>query len=147
MNSNGSPEFQPPSRPFIVEKELSHSIVGSFLEVYNELGFGLVEPLYSRALEIVLRARGFQVDREYPLIVKFRGQQIGFQRLDMLVERRVIVELKSTERLAASDKRQLRSYVKAMGLDLGILLHFGPVLTFYRELGGRCQRRQKADSS
>jgi GxxExxY protein len=111
--------------------------VGCFFDVYNELGYGFVEPLYARALEITMRERGLWVDREYPLIVTFRGEQIGFCRIDMLVERRVVVELKSTERLAESARRQLRSYVTALRLDLGILLHFGPVPKFYRELGGR----------
>lgn len=121
--------------------------MGCFFEVYNELGFGLLETLYARALEITLRDRGLWVDREYPIIVMFRGQQIGFQRIDMLVERRVIVELKSTPRLAESARRQLRSYVTTLGLDLGILLHFGPVPTFYRELGGRRLTRMRANSS
>jgi PD-(D/E)XK nuclease superfamily len=54
----------------------------------------------------------------------------------MSVERRIILELKSTERLAESARRQLRSYVAGFGLDLGMLLHFGPVPRFYRVLGG-----------
>jgi GxxExxY protein len=125
------------SRPAIVEKDLSNVIVGCFFDVYNELGYGFVELIYARALDIALRGRGLLVDREYPIAVAFRGQQIGFHRIDMLVERRVIVELKSTERLAESARRQLRSYVTALGLDLGILLHFGPVPRFHRELGRR----------
>ena len=123
------------SRPPIVEKDLSRVIVGCFFDVYNELGYGFVESIYARALEIALRELGLHVDREYPIGVTFRGQQIGFHRIDMLVEQRVIVELKSTERLADSARRQLRSYVTAAGLDLGILLHFGPAPKFYRELG------------
>jgi GxxExxY protein len=137
MNSNGSAESQGSSHRVIIEKELSHAIVGCFFEVYNELGYGFLESLYARALEITMQGRGLRVDREYPVIVTFRGQQIGFHRVDMLVEQRVIVELKSTERLAESGRRQLRSYVTALGLDLGILLHFGPVPRFHRELGGR----------
>jgi GxxExxY protein len=137
MNSNGADESQPASRPVIVEKELSRIIVGCFFDVYNELGYGLVESLYARALETTLRASGLHVDREYPMIVTFRGQQIGFHRVDMIVERRIVLELKSTERLAESAKRQLRSYVTGLGVDLGILLHFGPMPRFYRVLGGR----------
>jgi GxxExxY protein len=139
-------ESRSSSRPVIVEKDLSHTIVGCFFEVYNELGYGLVEPLYARALEITMRERGLRVDREYQLIVTFRGEQIGFYRIDMLVERRVIVELKSTERLAESARRQLRSYVTALRLDLGILLYFGPVPKFYRELGGRRWTRLRTHS-
>ena len=119
----------------IVERDLSHVIVGCFFDVYNELGYGFVESIYARALDITLRGRGLQVDREYPIPVTFRGQQIGFHRIDMLVQHCVIVELKSTERLAESARRQLRSYITALGTELGILLHFGPVPKFYRELG------------
>jgi GxxExxY protein len=125
------------SRPSIVEKHLSGVIVGCFFDVYNELGYGFVESIYARALDITLRDRGLQVDREYPIGVTFRGQQIGFHRIDMLVDHRVIVELKSSERLAETARRQLRSYVTALGLDLGMLLHFGPMPKFYRELGRR----------
>jgi GxxExxY protein len=141
MDTNDANKPPGCSAPVIVEKELSHAIVGCFFEVYNELGYGFVESVYARALAITLRVRGLQVDREYPIAVTFRGEQIGFHRVDMLVEQRVIVELKSTERLADSARRQLRSYVTALGLDLGILLHFGPVPKFYRELG---RRRPKA---
>jgi GxxExxY protein len=137
MNSNDTNKPTDCSPPTLVEKELSHIIVGCFFDVYNELGYGFMESIYARALEIALRQRGLRVDREYPIPVTFRGQQIGFHRIDMLVERRVIVELKSTERLADSARRQLRSHVTALGLDLGILLHFGPVPKFHRELGRR----------
>jgi GxxExxY protein len=146
MNSNGSAESRGSSRPVIIEKELSHAIVGCFFDVYNELGYGFLESIYARALEITMRGRGLRVDREYPIIVTFRGEQIGFHRVDMLVEQRVIIELKSTERLAESARRQLRSYVTALGLDLGILLHFGPVPRFHRELGERRLTRATANS-
>jgi GxxExxY protein len=128
-------EYGVRSAILIVERETSHEIVGGFLEVYNEMGFGLSEPLYSRALEITLRAKGLTVDREYPCKVFFRGQQVGFYRVDMLVEKRIVVELKATERLPDSAKQQLRCYVNVLGLPLGILLHFEPKPRFYRELG------------
>jgi GxxExxY protein len=146
MDPNGPNEPRRSSRDCLIERGLSHAIVGSFFAVYNELGYGFVELLYARALEIALRQRGLRIDREFPIMVTFRGEQIGFHRIDMLVERRVIVELKSTVRLPESARRQLRSYVTATGLDLGILLHFGPVPKFYRELGGRQATRGKSDS-
>lgn len=141
MNANDS-SAGPGSSRAVIERQLSHDIIGCFFEVYNELGYGFVELLYSRALEITMHQKGLRVEREYPLVVKFRGQQIGFHRIDMLVERRVIVEIKSTERLAEIARRQLRNYVKAAEVELGILLHFGPNPRFYRELG----RRRKVGS-
>ena len=136
MDSNDSNGGQG-SSGHVVDRQLSHAIVGCFYEVYNELQYGFVESLYARALEIAMRERGLRVDREYPLTVMFRGQQIGFHRVDMLVESRVVVELKSTERVPESARRQLRNYVNGLGLKLGILLHFGPSPRFYRELGTR----------
>jgi GxxExxY protein len=100
-----------------------------------------LESIYARALEIVLKSLGLRVEREYPIAVHFEGQQIGFHRVDMLVEGRIIVEIKSTERLAEAAKRQLRSYVTAANLELGLLLHFGPKPNSYRILG-----RQRQDS-
>ncbi len=134
MNTNDSDRTQNSSTRVIIEKDLSRVIVGCFFDVYNELGYGFIELLYARALELTLQQRGLRVDREYPIAVSFRGRQIGFHRIDMLVEQRVIVEIKSTERLAERCRRQLRNYVKALGVDLGILLHFGPAPKFYREL-------------
>ena len=137
MNTNDTNTAAAAARPAIVEKELSHVIVGCFFDVYNELGYGFMESLYARALQITMQQQGLRVDREYPVSVSFRGQRIGFHRIDMLVERRVIVEIKSTERLTETFRRQLRNYVNAAGVDLGILLHFGPTPKFYRELRQR----------
>lgn len=134
MSTNDADRAQGSSNRVIIEKELSHVIIGCFFDVYNELGYGFTESLYARALEITMQQQGLRVDREYPVAVSFRGQQIGFNRIDMVIERRIIVEIKSTERLAENSRRQLRNYVKALGVDLGILLHFGPAPKFYREL-------------
>lgn len=122
--------------PRIVEQELSYEIVSGLYVVHNELGFGFVEPIYSRSLEKVLRGRGLLVEREVPIPIFFQGEQVGTHRLDMLVNKRVPVEIKSSERLPDAAFRQLRSYVAASGFDLGILLHFGPSARYYRVLGG-----------
>ena len=119
----------------LLEEKLTREIIGGFYEVYNALGFGFLEILYSRALEIALRRRGLRVDREFPIEVFFRGQQIGAHRLVTLVEQPVIVELKSSQKLAEADRRQLMSYVTAANLEVGLLLHFGPKADFRRVLG------------
>jgi GxxExxY protein len=122
--------------PQIVERELSYQIQGGFYDTFNEMGPGLSEVLYSRALEIVLEERGLVVEREYPITVTFRRRQIGFHRLDMLVERRVILEIKAGQKLPAIALPQLRNYLGITKLELGILLHFGVKPVFYRELRG-----------
>ena len=122
--------------PQIVERELSYQIQGAFYDTFNEMGRGLSEVLYSRALAIVLEERGISVEREYPIEVKFRGRQIGFHRLDMLVQHRVIVEIKAGQKLPDIALPQLRNYLAITKLELGILLHFGMKPVFYRELRG-----------
>ena len=122
----------------LLHSDISGGIIGCFYDVHNDLGFGFREQIYGRALEILLVEKGFVVDREYPIEVFFRGQQIGFHRCDMLVNKTVIVELKSTELLSDVHKAQLRSYLAATRLELGMLLHFGPKANYYRVLGPRC---------
>lgn len=146
MDPNDSGDGDGSSRPVIVERDLSHAIVACFFEVYNELGYGYVESMYKRALEITMVRRRLRVEREYPVAVYFEGYRIGFHRVDMLVERRVIVEVKSTERLPGSAHCQLRSYVKAMNLELGLLLHFGPAPKFHRQLRRRNPAAGGSDS-
>ncbi|HKW10445.1 MAG TPA: GxxExxY protein [Gemmatimonadaceae bacterium] len=146
METNRSQANQRLERQGFVEGELSREIVGAFYDVYNALGPGFLESVYSRALEIALRERGLNVKREFPVSVSFRGQQVGVHRLDMFVERRVVVENKATHRLADANMRQLLSYVTAANVKIGILLHFGPHATFRRVLGARKRAKRKNDS-
>jgi GxxExxY protein len=132
--TNGSEHVQVPSAPVIIEKELSYLVVAAFFEVYNTLGFGFLESIYVRALEIALRRRGVLVEREHPITVYFREEVVGQHRIDMLVERRIVLEIKSTDRLSDIPKRQLRNYLAAMNLKLGIVLHFGPRAEYHRVL-------------
>ena len=131
----------------IVEKQLSYEIVAGMFEVHRELGFGYVEPIYSRALCKVLQRKGLLVEAELKVPVMFQGEPIGIQRVDMLVNGRVVVEIKSTERLADAGFRQLRSYLTGMNLELGILLHFGPSAKFYRVLRGYPHSRRPSSDS
>jgi GxxExxY protein len=141
MIPDSSPFKAATRRTGLVEEQLSYTINGAFFDVYNELGYGYVESVYSAAMVVALQQRGLTVEREVPVAVVFRGVEVGRHRLDLLVERRVILEIKSTEVLAEHAKRQLRSYLKASDLELGIILHFGPRAGRYRVLG-----KQKAES-
>lgn len=140
MEPNRSPVRTGTRHRVIVEKELSYAIIGAFLEVYNELGFGYLESIYAASMELALTSRGLVLQRELPVTIRFKGQPVGQHRLDMLVERRIILEIKSTARLADHAKRQLKNYLTATGLELGIILHFGPRAESHRVLG-----KQKAE--
>ena len=113
-------------------EELTFSAIGAFFEVYNQLGHGFLEHIYMTALERELIARGHRVAREVNIPVFYKGEIIGWQRLDMIVDDKLVIEGKSTTELPKEAKRQLYNYLKATHLEVGLLLHFGPEPKFYR---------------
>jgi len=118
----------------LIEEELTRSVIGAFFEVYNNAGFGFLEHIYSRAMVCELEARGHHVAREVSVDVVYKGQSIGQQRLDMVVDEKVIVEVKSNFQLHPSAIRQVYSYLRGSGFEVGLLLHFGPEAKFYRQI-------------
>ncbi len=115
-----------------LHEELTHDIIGAFYEVYNELGYGFLESVYAAALADILGSRGHTVSREVAICVHFRGREIAWQRLDMLVDKAVVLEIKSTHELPKTAPRQLFNYLKATRLEVGLLFHFGPEPKFFR---------------
>ncbi len=116
----------------LVEKELSGSVIGAFFDVYNTLGFGFLEHICSSALERELLARGHRVGREVGVRIMYKGEHLGSQRLDLIVDDKLVIETKSAPELHRAAIRQLQSYLHATHLELGLLLHFGPEPKFYR---------------
>ena len=113
-------------------ERLTHSVIGAFFEVYNTLGFGFLEHLYVLALERELLARGHRVGREVWVSVMYKGEELGKQRLDMIVDETLVIETKSTYDIHKAAPRQLYNYLRGSNLTVGLLLHFGPEPTFYR---------------
>jgi|SRR5688572_2551499 GxxExxY protein len=119
----------------LIAEELTRSVIGAFFEVYNTLGYGFLENLYVAALEHELIARGHRVSRQYGVLVRYKGHELGHQRLDLVVDETLVIEVKSTERLHPGATRQLFNYLKATKLEVGLLLHFGPNgAKFHREV-------------
>ncbi|MBA3338172.1 MAG: GxxExxY protein [Gemmatimonadaceae bacterium] len=116
----------------LLQESLTRSVIGAFFEVYNTLGYGFLERLYSMAMERELRERGHCVERELSVIVSYKGFPLARQRLDMVVDDLLVVEIKSTHELPRGAQRQLFNYLHATTLDLGLLLHFGPEAKFHR---------------
>jgi len=116
----------------LLAERLTHSVIGAFYEVYNNLGCGFVEYLYLAALERELAARGHIVAREYTVHIRYKGTELGTQRIDMIVDERLVVEAKSNEVLHKSASRQVYNYLRATNLEVGLLLHFGPEPNFLR---------------
>jgi GxxExxY protein len=121
-----------PDRVPLLEREVTGEIIGAFYACYNELGYGFLESVYRRALATECRLRGLHVAEERPIEVVYKGVSVGVFRSDLVVENRVIVEIKSTSTLHPTDKRQLLNYLRATRLEVGLLLHFGPEPKFHR---------------
>lgn len=107
-------------------EDLTRIIIGAFYYVYNTLGCGFLESVYTAALVEVLTSRGYRVRTEVWVPIWFEGKMIARHRLDMLVEETIIVEVKACESLHERATRQLTNYLAATRLDVGLILHFGP---------------------
>ena len=121
----------------LVEGALTQSIIGAFFDVYNQLDYGFLEAIYAEALSRELIRRGHCVEREVMVKVCFKGDVVGVQRIDMLVDHKVVLEIKSTHDLAQTSHRQLLAYLRGSHLQIGLLLHFGPKPEFYRIISTR----------
>ena len=116
----------------LIEEALTHSVIGAFYEVYNTLGFGFLEHVHAAALTNELFACGHHVARECAVYVTYKGDQVATQRIDMIVDQKLLVEVKSTVRLHPAATRQVYNYLRGTSLEVGLLLHFGPKPSFFR---------------
>ena len=118
----------------LIERELTERVIGVFYSVYNELGRGFLESVYENAVALALREGGLAAIQQVPLVVKFRGQDVGEFRADIVVEKRIVLEIKAVERLALAHEAQLINYLKASKIRVGLLLNFGPRAEFKRRI-------------
>ena len=112
---------------------LSRKIIGAAIEVHRKLGPGFLENIYEEALKIEFSERNLYFDSQKEIKIKYLGTEIGTHRLDLLVEKRIIVELKAVKEFSDMHFAQLRSYLRATGLKVGLLLNFAkPTLDIKR---------------
>lgn len=115
--------------------ELSYQIVGVLIDVHQGLGGGYQEKYYQRAVEKLFQKHQIKYDKELKADLSFEGENIGKFFLDFLIEDKIVLELKAVPRLLPIHFRQIRSYLKAKKLELGILANFrGERLVFKRVL-------------
>ncbi len=112
-------------KPYLHEA-LTNQIIGAFYRVYNELGFGFLEKVYENALMLALKDVGLKGGSQYPIKVFFNGQTVGEYFADIVVEEKVIIEIKALKRLQPEHESQLLNYLKATRIEVGLLLNFGP---------------------
>ena len=106
--------------------DITEQIIKAFYKVYNTLGHGFLEKVYENALAIELRQQGLSVVQQAPIKVHYNGRLVGEYYADLLVEGKVIVELKTAEALTDEHHAQLLNYLKATEIEVGLILNFGP---------------------
>ena len=108
---------------------LAHDVIGCCLQVHREMGPGLLETIYSRAVVLELMARGISFETEKSIPVRYRGELLCHQRLDLFIDGRLVVELKSVEHLNSIHVAQVLSYLRVADVRLGLLINFNvPIL-------------------
>lgn len=106
-------------------QNLTREIIGTSYTVMNELGVGFLESVYHKALDIALRQNGFNVQFEAPLKVFFRGYDIGTFKADLIVDQKIIIEVKTTDKIIGEHKAQIINYLSASRLPVGLIINFG----------------------
>lgn len=107
-------------------KETTDKIISAFYKVYNSLGYGFLEKVYENALIIELKDRGMTAVTQSQIEVYYKGNSIGEYYADIVVEDKIIVEIKAARELAPEHEAQLLNYLKATEIEVGLLLNFGP---------------------
>jgi len=105
--------------------ELTEKVIGCAYRVHNELGAGFLEKVYENALRIEVAEAGLAVKQQRPIPVLYHGEAVGDFFADLMVEDRLIVELKAVQKLAKEHEVQLVNYLAATGIDDGLLINFG----------------------
>ncbi|MGD9037760.1 MAG: GxxExxY protein [Syntrophobacterales bacterium] len=103
---------------------MSNQIIGAAIKVHKELGPGFLESIYEEALKVELSKNELDFASQMEVQIEYLGVPVGLHRLDLLVQNEVIVELKAVKELADIHFAQLRSYLKATGIKVGLLLNF-----------------------
>jgi GxxExxY protein len=116
----------------LLEEQLTRSVIGGFYAVHRALGFGFLEQVYANALGVELGDRGHNVAREFGVAVYYGGLEVAHQRLDMVIDDKLVIEIKAGENLHVDATRQLFNYLRATRLEVGLLLHFGRAAKFRR---------------
>lgn len=115
-------------------RELTENLIRIFFDVYNELGHGFLESVYEQAFAVSLAENNIFFERQVAIPVWFHGRQVGDFRADLLVEKKVILELKAARAIDSACEKQLLNYLRATNIEVGILFNFGARAEFKRYL-------------
>jgi GxxExxY protein len=116
----------------LLHKKITEDILKVYFEVYNQLGYGFLEKVHQNAMYFELRSLGYKVEAQKPIKVYLKNQLIGEYFADLLIDDKVIIELKACELLMNVHIAQLMNYLKATKMEVGLLLNFGEKAEFKR---------------
>jgi len=118
----------------LLHEEITEKILKAYYKVYNTLGFGFLEKVYENAMMIELKKMELEALRQHPIKVHYEKQLVGDYFADIIVVKKVIIELKAVTKIAPEHEIQLKNYLKATDIEVGLLLNFGPEPTFKRKV-------------
>jgi GxxExxY protein len=118
----------------LLHKDLTDAILKVYYDVYNELGYGFLEKVYQNSMYLELKARGFYVEAQKQIKVHFKGIEVGEYYADLVINEKIILELKAAEYVVEDFEFQLINYLKATDIELGLLLNFGKKPEFRRKV-------------
>ena len=118
----------------ILNKEITDKIIKAYYNVYNSLGYGFLERVYENALFIELTEMGLKCERQRPIDVFYKEVKVGNYFADIIVEDKLILELKAAEGIVEEHEFQLVNYLKATEIEVGLLLNFGKEPEFKRKI-------------
>ncbi|HAS41039.1 MAG TPA: GxxExxY protein [Microscillaceae bacterium] len=116
----------------LLHKEITDLVIKAYYEVYNELGYGFLEKVYQNAMYLELQKKNFQVEAQKQIKVYYKGLVVGTYYADLMVNQKVILELKASEVLVYENELQLLNYLRATKMEVGLLLNFGKKAEFRR---------------
>lgn len=118
----------------LIHKDLTDSILKVYFDVYNELGYGFLEKVYQNSMYLELKSRGFYVEAQKQIKVNYKGVEVGEYYADLIINEKVILELKAAECIVEDFEYQLINYLKATNMEVGLLLNFGKKPEFRRKV-------------
>ena len=118
----------------LLHRGVTEAILGAAFDVHSELGYGFLERVYQRALQVELSRRGFSAEIERRIQVKYKGVIVGYYDADLIVAGSVVVEIKVNPQYDKRDEAQLLNELKATGLKVGLLVNFGRMKVEYKRL-------------
>lgn len=114
------------SQEELIHKELVYIVIGCAMKVHRELGYGFLEKVYENSMMVLLNKEKIEAKQQFPVPVLFDNTIVGEYFADIMIEDKILVELKTVEKIKNVHFAQLLNYLKATGIKLGLLINFGP---------------------